>query len=168
MEQIQFVDCPDGSKRAPLPSGGELRIITKEMDASAHADVDGVLVIDDRYTGNPSFQIVGSHAVHEPARMREILDAIIAFDRLTPTQRPWRRSMESLLKEWKLHNLAYALHVYRKSARDVDLDNRDEGKGYVHFFLVAFERVCELVWAKVRRGARKVFMRGVGGERNGR
>lgn len=159
MEQTKFVDYPDGSVRMTLPSGKELRVITKDMDALAHRTPNGVLVIDDRRTGNPSFQIVGSHAVHGTERMREILDAIIAFDQLTPTERPWRRTMDSLIKEWKLHNLAYALHVYRKSARDVDLDNRDEGKGYLHFFLVAFERVCELVWAKIRRGARRVLRR---------
>ncbi len=134
-----------------LPSGRSLYIIKANADRRAYAaDAGSVLVLDDRDTGNPSFQILCSHAVHSLVEKREILDAIIAFDQMQPSEKPWRRSMDSLLKEWNLHNLAYRLHVYRRSSADVDLDNRDEGKGYFHFFVTSAERVFERIWKRVQ------------------
>ena len=162
MEEQQLAQktaAPDASgpenalHAAPLATGGTLYIVYKEALERARPRLEpgDVLVLDDRRTGNPSFQIRDSHAVKSGARKREILQAIVDYDANGPTDPPWRRSMDSLLREWKLHNLAFLLHVYRRSARDVDLDNRDEGKGYLHFFLVAAQRVWERLVARLRR-----------------
>lgn len=142
--------------QVPLASGGTVYIVPKSASGEYAQNLakNDVLVLDDRYEGNPSFQVVESHAVHSVKRMREILAAIVAFDLQTPTDPAWRRSMDSLVKEWRLHNLAYRLHVYRRSARHVDLDNRDEGKGYAHFFFVAAARVWERILHRLRRNAR--------------
>ncbi len=130
--------------RTQLPSGGMLYIWKKgARQTVCPPGRDAVLVFDDRHTGNPSFQIVESCRIKNNSRKREILQAIIDFDARTPTDPPWRRTMDSLVKEWNLHNLAFRLHVCRRSSRDVDLDNRDEGKGYLHFFAVAAQRAAE-------------------------
>ncbi len=126
----------------PLHTGGRISIYEKDA-AKGDAAPEDVVVLDDRATGNPSFQILASYRIRSRARKKEILQAIIDFDMANPTDPQWKRSMDSLVREWNLHNLAYRLHVYRRSSRDVDLDNRDEGKGYVHFFIVAAQRVWE-------------------------
>ena len=136
---------------APLPSGGRLYIFNKGETPTNEPEPSDVLVFDDRHNGNPSFQILESHRVKGERRKREILQAILDYDARTPSDPPWRRSMDSLLREWNLHNLAFILHVYRRSARHVDLDNRDEGKGYAHFFLVAAQRVWEKLCMAFRR-----------------
>lgn len=146
-----FTETGDGARHTVLPSGRSLHIVKTDADRRAYEDGRDVLVLDDRDAGNPSFQILRSCAVRDPAARREILDAIIAFDLQYPSERPWRRSMDSLVKEWNLHNLAYRLHIYRKSSADVDLDNYDEGKGYFRFFVTSFERGVQLVWGKLKR-----------------
>lgn len=149
MHTNPFTETPDGVKHTVLPSGRGLHIAKVGADTRAYDDSAGdVLVLDDRDTGNPSFQILRSYAVRAVADKREILDAIIAFDRENPSERPWRRSVQSLLKEWNLHNLAYRLHFYRKSAANVDLDNYDEGKGYLRFFITSFERGMRLIYKR--------------------
>lgn len=153
MHTNPFTETPDGVKHTVLPSGRALHIVKADADTSAYGDgADGVLVLDDRDTGNPSFQIRRSYAVRAAEDKREILDAIIAFDRENPSMRPWRRSPASLLKEWNLHNLAYRLHFYRRSAANVDLDNYDEGKGYLRFFVTSFERGMRLLYKKTFGG----------------
>ncbi len=59
--------------------------------------------------------ITNSYQVHS-RRKRLAVCAILAA---TP---PTARRAESLSAEWLVHNLAYDLHVRRRSARDVDLD----------------------------------------------
>ena len=59
--------------------------------------------------------ITNSYQVHSRRKRLEVC-AILAA---TP---PTARRAESLSAEWLVHNLAYDLHVRRRSARDVDLD----------------------------------------------
>ncbi|MEG1524767.1 MAG: hypothetical protein RRZ24_03440 [Clostridia bacterium] len=152
MEQQKTTSVPP-VRRCPLPSGGMLYIVQHGTDVDDISNNEAhIVALDDRYEGNPSFQIRESYRVHNAQRKREILDALIAFDRETPTDPPWQRTRDSLYREWKLHNLAYRLHIYRKSARHVDLDNRDEGKGYWHLFVTAGERALEMVWKRLHKG----------------
>ena len=129
----------------PLKSGGRMELLQKgDPQGEEPAPGDGIVrVVDDRYEGNPSFQIRDSFLIRSRERKREILDVLIAYNSAHPTNPTWNRTIGSLEKEWNLHNLAYRLHVYRKSARHVDLDNRDEGRGYLHFFITGFFRVLE-------------------------
>ena len=97
-----------------LPSGGALHILQKPADSQplpGCEDTD-VVVVDDRHCANPSFQIVSSFRIHNKQRMREILQAIMDFNASTPTEPAWNRTMDSLHKEWKLHNLAYRFYIY--------------------------------------------------------
>ena len=34
----------------------------------------------------------------------------------------WQRSLRSQVVEWRAHNLAYLLHLYRRRAQDLDLE----------------------------------------------
>lgn len=136
----------------PLKTGGILHIIglenRKELDEIPEKDV---LAIDDRNTKNPSFQVVDSYRIHNKKRRAEILDALIRYDADHPSKSKWNRTMKSLEKEWFAHNAAYRLHFFRSSARSVDLDNRDEGDSYFHFFRVGVERFFERKgWKRIK------------------
>ncbi len=128
----------------PLKTGGILHIVGlenwKELEGIPEKDV---LAIDDRNTKNPSFQVIDSYRIHSKKRRAEILDALMCYDADHPSISKWNRTMKSLEKEWLAHNAAYRLHFFRSSARNVDLDNRDEGDSYFHFFRVGVERFLE-------------------------
>lgn len=51
------------------------------------------------------------------------------------------RSRESLSAEWFFHNLAYELHVRRSSARDADLDYRQDTRKSVRLVTDIFEKL---------------------------
>lgn len=60
-------------------------------------------------------EISNSWLVHSK-KLRHTICRIIADSGVT------RRSYENLSAEWLFHNLAYRLHIFRASARDVTLD----------------------------------------------
>lgn len=151
MHNTPFTKTSDGAVHTTLPSGRRLHILPEKNICGIYtSDESNVIVFDDRHTGDPSFQILNSYKIRLLADKREILEAIIAFDTQSPSERPWKRTLDSLVKEWNLHNLAYQLHVYRSSSADVDLDNFDEGKGYFRFFYTTIVRVSRYTWRKTR------------------
>ena len=131
-------------ERIPLKTGGTLHIVGLEDKAGAeNIPQEDILAIDDRNPSNPSFQVLNSYLVRNGARREEILSALIRYDREHPSAVRWNRTLRSLKKEWLAHNIAYDLHFFRSSARHVDLDNRDEGDSYFHFFWIGVERFLE-------------------------
>ena len=119
----------------PLPGGETLFIASDKSSAAELAESGAFAVYDDRRTADPSFQIQRSFLVRGASARREILRALIAYDAANPTDPPWRRSLGSLEREWAAHNFAYRLGFLRSRARDVDLDNRAEGKGALRYFI---------------------------------
>lgn len=65
--------------------------------------------------GDTAFKISYSYMV-KSWRDRHLVCAILAHTGATS------RGCESLAAEWRFHNIAYGLHIRRRSARDVDLD----------------------------------------------
>ncbi len=134
-----------------LPSGREICITDVLEDAECVCKSGAIAVYDDRRTGNPSFRIFRSYAIVGRKRRREILDALIAYDAANPTDPPWQRTLPSLEHEWVIHNVAYRLGLFRGHTRDVDLDNREEGKGWLHFILRGLQRIFRPVARLFRR-----------------
>ena len=55
----------------------------------------------------------------------EIMDYLTQLrENASPEMAINQRSMESLVDEWRAHNLFYGLHVFRSRTHDVDLDFR--------------------------------------------
>ena len=52
--------------------------------------------------------------------MREFL--LKVRERSTPDMAVCRRDLESMVREWRSHNLFYQLHVFRSRTKDVDLE----------------------------------------------
>jgi len=140
------------------PSGLRVRI-TDDLEDAGNAREDGAIVVyDDRHTGNPSFRIYRSYDIVRKELRREVLEALIAYDAADPTDPPWKRTLPSLEREWLLHNAAYRAGFLRSRAADVDLDNREEGKGWLHFF----KRGMRLIFRSVARLFRKKTSKSLG------
>ena len=59
--------------------------------------------------------------IRDSWRVRRRRDRLAVCDVLARSGRT-HRTAKNLSSEWLLHNVAYALHVGRRSAKDVDLD----------------------------------------------
>ncbi len=64
--------------------------------------------------------IVDSVTVTTKNDMRQFLAQIRAT--ASPEMAVNRRDLESMVREWRSHNLFYALHVFRSRMKDVDLE----------------------------------------------
>lgn len=90
-----------------------------------------VVVVDNRSGNDPSIQIRNSYKIINTADQSAILDVIVQYDQNNPVNPSWSRTKESMLEEWRLHNLAYMIFFFnadkRERAKHVDLNNNDEG-----------------------------------------
>lgn len=59
--------------------------------------------------------------IRDSWRVRRRKDRLAVCDVFARSGLTWRTA-KNLSSEWLLHNIAYVLHVGRRSARDVDLD----------------------------------------------
>ena len=119
----------------PLPSGWRMTI-TLDRDEAERASARGeIAVYDDRFTGNPSFRILGSYRVRKNRVKREVISALFTYNAAVPSDPAWQRTARSLEHEWLAHNFAYRVGFLKSRAKDVDLDNHAEGKGAFGYFL---------------------------------
>ena len=111
-----------------LTSAGEVRLVA-EKKALPSAPEDGVIyVLDDRRNARmPNMEIRFSYRQHAKSERDAVLAVLRNVECNDPTG--WQRTERSMNREWELHNLAYRLHLGRRSARHVDLDNKDEDVG---------------------------------------
>lgn len=110
--------------------------ITQDCDEAKRVNARGeIAVYDDRFTENPSFQILDSYRIRKNRVKREIIRAMIAYNKAQPSDPAWRRTEHALLVEWLEHNFAYRVGFLRSRAASVDLDNHAEGKGALGYFL---------------------------------
>ncbi len=130
-----------------LPSGRKICITNMLDRAKCTCGKECVAVYDDRHTGNPSFRIFESYKIVRHKKKLEVLNALIAYDKANPTDPQWKRTLPSLEREWVIHNIAYRFGLFREHTRDVDLDNREEGKGWLHFF----KRGMRLIFRTIAR-----------------
>lgn len=76
-------------------------------------------------------RIEDSYKIRTRDRM---IDYISYYRRMYPKNSVWNRSNESLIHEWRGHNLLYDLHLFRSHTADVDFEYPQ--KWY-----------CKVVWA---------------------
>lgn len=65
-------------------------------------------------------RIVDSISVTTKADMRRFLTEVRAT--AAPEMAVNQRDLESMVREWRSHNLFYILHVFRSRTKDVDLE----------------------------------------------
>lgn len=145
-------------ERVPT-AAGTVVIVTRKAELP-NTPEDGVIhVLDDRRNERmPNVRIAFSYRQRTRAEMDAVLSVLAAREAADPS--PWRRTIESMRREWELHNLAYRLHLLRGSARHVDLDNKDERMG----LLPLLWRKAAARW-KAKRGKGNTLAVGRRGER---
>ena len=82
--------------------------------------------------GNPNMVIYGSHNSKYSIHREEIAEKNIEYtkDFLVPAEHELKRTIPSIVGEWRCHDIAYSimdlLGFFRSHTKNVDLDNADE------------------------------------------
>lgn len=87
---------------------------------------------------NPDMKILDSFRITDKSIQEEVLKIIIKYTEDYPSTYEWDRNLESLVIEWDAHNKLYDVSKHTR-LKDVDLDNAQEGYGYLDFVWLAFK-----------------------------
>ena len=79
-----------------------------------------MIAVSNAITTPTNTHILDSASVRSKADMRVFLLKVRAQS--SPEMAVCRRDLESMIREWRSHNLFYQLHVFRSRTKDVDLE----------------------------------------------
>ena len=99
-----------------------------------------VIIVDYRTASDPNMRIMESYKITKTKQQKEIAQLMLDYNTSNPVEPAWCRTLDSLVKEWEIHNTVYSTGFYRSNTADCDFNNGDEGKGYWDFFV---ERVLK-------------------------
>ncbi|MDD6879084.1 MAG: hypothetical protein PUD59_02505, partial [bacterium] len=94
-----------------------------------------VVVLDNRTASDPNMQIQDSYQITKTKQQKEIAQLMLDYNTNNPVEPAWNRTLDSLVKEWKIHNNVYNTGFFQSNTADCDFNNGDEGKGYWDFFV---------------------------------
>lgn len=120
---------PEPGKQIGTTASGNNIYVTSDSNGVS-ASPGSVVVVDQRKAGNPNMQVKRSYKTKNKNDQKSVVNAMQKYNKENPVTPAWTRTDQSLLTEWKIHNVAYVLHIKRSSTVDVDLDNK---KGWVEF-----------------------------------
>ena len=128
---VGYEPVPNSNPPAAKPKG-EVIIVKLEDKDNVTMNPGDVLVIDCRdNTTNPNMRVENSYAVYGDAKKNYVIDALLEYNLNNPSENPWMRTRESMLVEWRMHNLAYSFYFWNAEkqlrAANVDFDNNEEG-----------------------------------------
>lgn len=85
-----------------------------------------------------TWKVYNSYKITNSKDMKKICEALINIHKIPSSDYKSYRTVDDLVYEWKQHNLAYMIlpesNSFRNSAKDVDLDPRDQGKSLVEIY----------------------------------
>ena len=94
-----------------------------------------VVVLDNRTAKDPDMQIQDSYRITKTKQQKEIAQLMLNYNTANPVSPAWNRTLDSLVKEWKIHNNVYKTGLFQSNTADCNFNNGDEGKGYWDFFV---------------------------------
>lgn len=104
---------------------GNLYIVSAELDRSAQTIGDNdYFAVDRRTAADPEYIVMSSYRANTDAVIRRLCQLLMEHENAYPTD--WDRTLESLVQEWKVHNLAYSVNYKIDHSADVNLNNADE------------------------------------------
>ena len=103
------------------------------MDIFSDKEDNAVVIIDERTNSDPNMQILDSYKIKNKSQQEEIVTIMYIHNKFHPVEPAWNRTIDSMIKEWKLHNFAHSWRVKRDRTADCDFNNADEGKGFWDF-----------------------------------
>lgn len=86
-----------------------------------------IVIIDER-DKKENIEIKSSYRIDDIASKLQIINLILEYNALYPSDTPWIRSKTSLLNEWTLHNIAFFWGYKRDHSQSVDFENSEEEK----------------------------------------
>ncbi len=90
------------------------------------------------YYVTDTWKIYDSYKITNSSDMKKICKALIDIHPIHGVDMKSYRTETDMAYEWKQHNLAYQVlpegNAFRNSAKDVDLDPRDQGKSLVEIY----------------------------------
>ena len=81
--------------------------------------------IDNAIVTPTNTHILDSCKVKSKEDIRQYLQAV--RDEASPEMAVCQRDLESMVREWRSHNLFYNFHVFRSRTKDVDLELKQTG-----------------------------------------
>ncbi len=105
-------------------SNGNIFVLNNNLEVNTSSTQD-IIVIDERHTHDPNIKIIDSYKIKDKDYMKEIIDKLIEYNELNNIYE-WKRTKESMYKEWIIHNICYNLGIRVNRSRDVDFNNADE------------------------------------------
>lgn len=87
---------------------------------------------------NDTWKIYDSYKITNNNDIKKICKALSEVHKIPSSDYKSYRTYEDMAYEWKQHNLAYQIlpdgNSFRNSAKDVDLDPKDQGKSLVEIY----------------------------------
>lgn len=84
-----------------------------------------VTIVDGRDSKNPDIRVVDSYKINDIKTMKAIINEIIEYNK-NNNEYNWKRSEESMLREWLIHNICYYLGIMTENSGSVDFNNSEE------------------------------------------
>lgn len=104
---------------------GNLYVVSPELDRDAQSvGENDYFAVDRRANKDPEFVVMSSYRADTDALIRQLCQFLLDHETAYPTD--WDRTLESMVDEWKMHNLAYSMNYKLDHSADVNLNNADE------------------------------------------
>ncbi len=113
------------SSGAKKKINGRLYIVTKDLDQNAQTvGENDFFALDRRTAADPEYIVMNSYLAGTDGVIRALCQRLLEHEELYPTD--WERTLESMVSEWKMHNMAYAMGYKTDHSQHVNLNNADE------------------------------------------
>lgn len=86
------------------------------------------------YFWSDNMRIIDSYKIKSKKKMKEILEEALNRDSFYIT----KRTMKSLIREWRAHNVLYTLHLFRKHTKDCDFESKQKLRIKIIYFILGF------------------------------
>ena len=124
------------------PIRGKLYIVSTKVDRDVQsAGENDYFAVDRRDKKDPEFVVMSSYRADTDAVIRQLCQLLLDHESAYPTE--WNRTLESLVQEWKIHNLAYSLNYKIDHSADVNLNNADEDTDWLKKAAKIYRRTAE-------------------------
>ena len=114
---------------------GDVYIVTEDKveEVEKIKDDKDVVIVDYRNDPDPNMQVKESFKIKKKKYRTEIAQIMLDYNAENPVDPAWNRTVDSIVKEWKFHNVAHFWGYQRERTADTDFNNADEGKGLWDF-----------------------------------
>lgn len=84
---------------------------------------NNILIVDER-DEKKNIKIVSSYRIMDRQTQNNVLAVISEYEKNNPSV--WDRTTDSMLIEWRVHNMLYHINFKTSSTKDVDFENNEE------------------------------------------